>query len=52
MSAILSSMDTVTTLMGNIFTLMTANAYLTVFLAAGLVGVGISIFRRVKRAAR
>lgn len=52
MEAILTAITTVTTLMGNVFDVMTGNAYLTVLLAASLVGVGIGIFRSIRRASR
>lgn len=45
-------MDTVTSLMGEVWTLMTSNPLLTLFLAVSLISVGVSVFRRIKRAAR
>ncbi len=57
-----SSTTTVATILGNTTTLadlvksvwdiMTANPILTLFICAGLVTLGFSIFRRAKRAAR
>lgn len=52
MDAILAGMTTITTLVGDIFTLMTSNAYLTVFFAAGLITVGIGVFAALRNAAR
>jgi hypothetical protein len=39
-------------LVGTVFTAMTGNALLELFLGASVVGVGISVFRRLKGAAR
>lgn len=52
MEAILAGMTTITTLVGDMFTLMTGNAYLAVFFAAGLVTVGIGVFSALRNAAR
>ncbi len=52
MDAILGAMDTVTSLMGKVWTLMTSNPYLTLFVAAALIPVGVGVFRSIKRAAR
>lgn len=52
MEGILTATATVTTLVGDVFSLMTGNAMLVVFLAASMLGVGISMFKRVKRASR
>ena len=52
MTAILGSMSTLTSLMSSVWQVMTANPMLTVFLAASLLTVGISIFKRIKRAAK
>lgn len=52
MSAVLSAVDTIGTLIGNVWTLMTANPVLTVFVAAGLLAVGVSVFGMIKGAAR
>lgn len=37
---------------GQIFTVMTGNPYLLFFMAAGLLGAGIGIFKRLKGAAK
>ena len=37
---------------GQIFTVMTGNPYLLFFMAAGLLCVGIGIFKQLKRAAK
>ncbi len=52
MAAVLGSMDTITSLMSNVWTMMTSNALLTLFLATGLISVGVSVFLSIKRAAR
>lgn len=52
MDAILAATSTVTTLVGDVFTLMTSNVYLTVFFAVGLLGVGIRVFTELRNAAR
>lgn len=51
-----SAMDTITTaaetaigFMTKAFTAMTGNAYLVVFLGATMIGVGVSIFRKLRR---
>ena len=49
--AVIGSMDTLGTLMQKVWTLMTSNALLTLFLAVALLGVGVSVFRMIKRAA-
>ena len=51
MDAVIGSMDTLGTLMTKVWTLMTSNALLTLFLAVALLGVGVSVFRMIKRAA-
>lgn len=52
MDAILGAMTTLTTLMGNVFELMTANPLLTLFLASSVLTVGIGVFAKVKRGAK
>lgn len=52
MSAVLGSMDTLVTLTGKVWDLMTSNALLTLFLAVGLISVGVSVFRMIKSAAK
>ncbi len=52
MAAVLGAMDTVTSLMGEVWTLMTSNPYLTLFVAAALIPIGVGIFRSIKNAAR
>ena len=51
MAAVLGSMDTITSLMSNVWTMMASNALLTLFLATGLISVGVSVFLSIKRAA-
>lgn len=52
MSAVLSAFDTVTSLMNSVWELMTSNPLLTLFLAAGLLSIGVSAFRKIKSAAK
>ncbi len=52
MDAVLGAMDTVTSLMGKVWTLMTSNPYLTLFVAAALIPIGVGVFRSIKNAAR
>lgn len=52
MSAVLSAMDTVVSLMTKVWDLMTSNPLLTLFLAASLIYVGVGVFRAIKRAAQ
>lgn len=46
------ALDTVTSLVSNVFTMITSNPVLTVFLAASLVAVGVHVFGLIKSAAR
>lgn len=52
MPAVLGAFDTVTSLMNSVWTLMTSNPLLTLFLAAGLLSIGVRAFRQIKRAAK
>ncbi|MBQ7915965.1 MAG: hypothetical protein IJ315_04170 [Firmicutes bacterium] len=52
MESIISGIETVTTVVGNVFTLITGNPLLASFAAAGLLGIGIGIFSAIKGAAR
>ncbi len=49
MDAVLSATDTIATLMGKVWTIMTSNPLLTLFLAAGVLSIGLVIFRKVKK---
>ena len=49
---IMSYMDEVTELCNQVWTMLTSNAYFALYLCVGLLGVGISVFRRIKRVAR
>ena len=51
MEAIQTGMTTVTGFMDDIFTLMTSNAYLATFMAAGFIYLGVRVFRWLKHAA-
>ncbi|MCI9403739.1 MAG: hypothetical protein HFF04_08720 [Oscillospiraceae bacterium] len=52
MDAILAGTSTLTTLVGDVFTLMTANPLLTLFLASSVIGTGIALFRKLRRASK
>ena len=52
LTPVIIAMDTVTTLVGNVFTAMVGNQYIVVLMAAGLIGVGVRLFRKFKGAAR
>lgn len=41
-----------TEMVGDVFDMIVANPLLCVFCAASLIGVGINVFKRIKRAAR
>ena len=49
MESITSAVDTVVTFVTKAFTAMTGNAYLTIFLAATMLSVGISVFRKLRK---
>ena len=50
--AVIGSMDTLVELVSQVWTLMTSNALLTLFLAVSLISVGVSVFRMIKNAAK
>lgn len=50
--AVISSMGTLTTLMGQVWTMMTSNALLTLFLGVSLLGIGVGVFKMISDAAR
>ena len=52
MAAVTAAMSSITSLVTSVWELMTSNALLTVFLSAGLLGVGVGVFRQIKSAAR
>lgn len=52
MDAVIAAMDTVTQLMGSVWELMTSNPLLTLFVAAGLISVGVGAFVSIRNAAR
>ena len=49
MDTITSAVDTVVSFVSKAFTAMTGNAYLTIFLAATMLSVGISVFRKLRK---
>lgn len=51
MDNILAQTSNITTLVGDVFSLITGNAYLCFFAAAALVGVAVHIFNIIKGAA-
>lgn len=52
MDTILAQITTLTTVVGNVFSIIVGNAYLAYFAAVGLVVAGIKIFKKLKKAAR
>lgn len=52
MDAIMGALDTITQLMGKVWTLMTSNPLLTLFVAAALIPVGVGAFVAIRNAAR
>ena len=52
METILAQITTLTTVVGNVFSIITSNAYLAFFAAVGLVVAAIKIFKKLKKAAR
>ena len=51
-NSVTSAATTVETFTGTAFSLITGNPLLCAYAASGLVGVGITVFRRLKRASR
>lgn len=51
MESILAQITNITTVVGNVFSLITSNAYLCFFAAAALVGVAVHVFKMIKSAA-
>lgn len=51
MDNILAQITNITTLVSDVFSLITGNAYLCFFAAAALVGVAVHIFKIIKGAA-
>lgn len=51
MDAVMGSMPTLVSLMSQVWTMMTSNPLLTLYLAVGLIAVGVAVFRLIKRAA-
>lgn len=52
MSSILDSLDTIVSLMGKVWDVMTSNPLLTLFVAVSLLMAGIKVFKRIKAAAK
>lgn len=52
LEAVIASFSTLTQLTGQVWTMMTSNALLTLFLGVSLLGVGVGVFRMIKGAAR
>ena len=52
MESILSGAETVTSMVGTVFTMITGNPLLAAFCSAGLISVAIGVFSAVKAAAR
>ena len=52
MTAIIAGISDVVSVVGTVFTAITGNELLVFFLAAGVLGVGIGAFARLKRIAK
>ena len=52
MNAVITAVDTIVTLMGKVWDLMTSNPLLTLLVAASLLPVGIALFTSLRNAAR
>lgn len=52
MADILAQITNLTTVVGDVFTLITGNAYLAFFAAVGLIVAAVKIFRKLKKAAK
>lgn len=48
----MANMTTITDLVTSVWELMTSNPLLSLFLAVSLLGVGVGVFRKIKRASR
>ena len=51
MDAVKTAMTTAVSFMGAAFDAMTANGYLVIFLAVTMIGVGVTVFRKLRRGA-
>ena len=51
MEAVKTAMTTAVSFMTTAFDAMTANGYLVVFLAVTMIGVGVTVFRKLRRGA-
>lgn len=51
MDAVKTAMTTAVTFMTTAFEAMAANGYLVVFLAVTMIGVGVTVFRKLRRGA-
>lgn len=51
MDAVKTAMTTAVSFMTTAFDAMTANGYLVIFLAVTMIGVGVTVFRKLRRGA-
>jgi Flp pilus assembly pilin Flp len=51
MEAVKGAMTTAVSFMTSAFDAMTANGYLVIFLAVTMIGVGVTVFRKLRRGA-
>lgn len=51
MDAVKAAMTTAVSFMTSAFDAMTANGYLVIFLAVTMIGVGVTVFRKLRRGA-
>lgn len=51
LTTVVSATDTITSMVGKVWTVLLANPLLTVYVAAGLLGTGIGFFKSLRQAA-
>lgn len=51
-NAIIAQITNLTTVVGNVFSIIVGNAYLAYFAAVGLVIAAVRVFKKLKKAAR
>lgn len=51
-ASITSGLSTVTSVFGEVWSLMTGNPLIMVFVGASLIGVGVGVFRKLRKSVR
>lgn len=51
-TSITSGLSTVTSVFGEVWSLMTGNPLIMVFVGASLIGVGVGVFRKLRKSVR